>query len=189
MVFVFPESSHPTFWMKSTYMPLNMIFIDAQRRVLGVVQAEPLTLTGRSVVGASKFVVELNAGTASRLGIVAVQRGFFPIKQPRPQRIDHEVFNLVLKCLPLLVGGENKADAHAHFCHLGPLGLRSLVGPDNRALQRKRRLTLGQGELENKFCAHRQGALRFDERSTLGISFHVSINTDSSHLSRTSFIH
>lgn len=72
MVFVFPSASPHTFWMRNTYIPLDMVFVDAGHRVIGVVpSAEPLTLTGRGVRGSSKFVVELNGGTCARLGIAA----------------------------------------------------------------------------------------------------------------------
>jgi uncharacterized membrane protein (UPF0127 family) len=63
MLFVFAEPSPHTFWMKNTLIPLDMLFIDANSRVLGVVErAEPLTLSGRSVPGDSLYVLELPGG-------------------------------------------------------------------------------------------------------------------------------
>jgi uncharacterized membrane protein (UPF0127 family) len=70
MLFLFDESEHMSFWMHNTYLPLDMVFITAEMRVLGVVEnAEPRTDDPREVEGDSKYVLELNAGTARQYGI------------------------------------------------------------------------------------------------------------------------
>ena len=70
MLFIFPTQKRQSFWMKNTYIPLDMIFIDESRNVVGVVQhAEPLTTTSRYVDADSRFVVEVNAGFCSKNGI------------------------------------------------------------------------------------------------------------------------
>lgn len=70
MLFVFDAEEPLSFWMRNTYLPLDMIFITADLRVLGVVEnAEPLTDNPREVEGLSKYVLEVNAGTARRYGI------------------------------------------------------------------------------------------------------------------------
>lgn len=71
MLFVYPDDEILSFWMKNTYIPLDMVFIDGGGTVVGVVTAEPLTLNPRSVGKPSRYVLELNAGTAKRLGIEA----------------------------------------------------------------------------------------------------------------------
>lgn len=72
MVFVFPEPSHLTFWMHNTYLPLDMIFITQDRRVLGIVRnATPMTDDLREVPGESMYVLEVNAGFADRHHITA----------------------------------------------------------------------------------------------------------------------
>lgn len=72
MVFVFPKSEDQTFYMKNTYIPLDMVFVDEYGVVVGVVEnARPLTLEIRSVGRPSRYVVELNASTARASGIVA----------------------------------------------------------------------------------------------------------------------
>ncbi|MBA2662132.1 MAG: DUF192 domain-containing protein [Bradymonadaceae bacterium] len=71
MLFVYPSDDHLTFWMKNTLISLDMVFIHSSGEVIGVVEAaEPLTLDRREVDGESRFVFELNAGTAAREGIV-----------------------------------------------------------------------------------------------------------------------
>lgn len=70
MLFVFPAEQQLSFWMKNTLIPLDMIFIRADRTILGVVhEAEPRSLTSRSVPGRSQFVLEVRGGAADRLGI------------------------------------------------------------------------------------------------------------------------
>ena len=47
-----------------------MIFIDEAMRIVGIVEnAEPMTLEGRSVEMASKYVLEVNAGTCRKYQI------------------------------------------------------------------------------------------------------------------------
>ncbi len=72
MVFVFPKDDIQQFYMKNTYIPLDMIFIGSDLRVVGVVEnARPLTLDIRSVDRPSRYVVEVRAFTASSRGIGA----------------------------------------------------------------------------------------------------------------------
>lgn len=67
MLFVFPYPDHQVFWMRNTYLPLDMIFITADFRVLGVVRnATPMTDDPREVPGESQYVLEVNAGFADR---------------------------------------------------------------------------------------------------------------------------
>lgn len=70
MLFLFPRARHMTFWMRNTYLPLDMIFITSDLRVLGVVEnATPETDDVREVDGVSQYVLEVNAGFAREHGI------------------------------------------------------------------------------------------------------------------------
>ena len=69
MVFVFDEVHHAKFWMKNTCIPLDIVFVGEDLRVLGVVTAKPFDESGASVNGFSKYVVELAAGVAKKRGI------------------------------------------------------------------------------------------------------------------------
>ena len=65
MLFVFSESVDHAFWMKNTLLPLDMIFIDERREVVGIVErATPLSTEPRSVARPSRFVLEVNGGFA-----------------------------------------------------------------------------------------------------------------------------
>ena len=70
MIFIYPAESIHGFWMKNTYIPLDMIFIGANRRIIGAVEnAEPLTTTRRTVNAPSKFVLEINGGMMRKWGV------------------------------------------------------------------------------------------------------------------------
>jgi uncharacterized membrane protein (UPF0127 family) len=70
MLFLFEGPQQLSFWMRNTYVPLDMIFIESSMRVLGIVEnAEPLTETPRAVPGLSQYVLEVNAGFSRQHGL------------------------------------------------------------------------------------------------------------------------
>lgn len=70
MLFVFPEQSEHSFWMKNTPTSLDMIFLDSSRIVVGIIdRTTPFSTETRSVGVPSQYVVELLAGTAAQDGI------------------------------------------------------------------------------------------------------------------------
>lgn len=70
MYFIFEKQAVQSFWMKNTYIPLDMIFIDETMRVVGILESvEPETTTTRHVTSPSKYVLEVNAGFAQKWGI------------------------------------------------------------------------------------------------------------------------
>ena len=72
MLFLFPSSAPLTFWMKNTLIPLDMIFIDSNRRIVGIVEnAEPETETARHVEGDSQYVLEIGGGLSQKWGVTA----------------------------------------------------------------------------------------------------------------------
>jgi len=70
MLFLFDRPQALTFWMKNTLIPLDMLFIDSDRKIVGIVEnAEPQTLTSRRVDAPAQYVLEIGGGLAARLGI------------------------------------------------------------------------------------------------------------------------
>jgi hypothetical protein len=70
MLFLFTRPRQLSFWMRDTFIPLDIVFITSERTVLGVVEnAEPETDDPREVEGVSQFVLEVNAGFARAHGI------------------------------------------------------------------------------------------------------------------------
>lgn len=71
MLFLFEADEIHSFWMKNTLIPLDMIFIRADLTVAGTVEnAEPRTLTGRTIGKVSRHVLEVNGGWARAHGVV-----------------------------------------------------------------------------------------------------------------------
>jgi uncharacterized membrane protein (UPF0127 family) len=63
MLFLMGAEREWPFWMRNTLIPLDMIFIDKDMSVVGVVEnAEPMTETLRTVGKPSSYVLEVNAG-------------------------------------------------------------------------------------------------------------------------------
>jgi uncharacterized membrane protein (UPF0127 family) len=74
MIFIFDEAQIQRFWMKNTLIPLDMVFIGADRRIVGVVEnAAPETEDERKVGAPSQYVLEIGGGLAAQLGIRAGQ--------------------------------------------------------------------------------------------------------------------
>jgi uncharacterized membrane protein (UPF0127 family) len=70
MLFIFETEEVQSFWMRNTLIPLDMIFIKSDKTVVGVVaNAEPLTLTPRTVGKPSLYVLEVNGGWAAAHGV------------------------------------------------------------------------------------------------------------------------
>ena len=78
MLFINDAPSPLVFWMKNTLIPLDMIFIGSDRRIVGIVEnAEPQTETPRRVEGVSQYVLEIGGGLSAKLGIRAGQQVSF----------------------------------------------------------------------------------------------------------------
>jgi len=75
MLFIFPDEVERSFWMKNTLIPLDMLFIASDGRIVGIAaDATPLTTTARSVGQPSRYVLETNGGWAARHGVRAGDR-------------------------------------------------------------------------------------------------------------------
>ncbi len=72
MLFDFRREEPVYFWMKNTYIPLDMIFIAADGRIVSIAHdTTPLSEATVSSRGPVRYVLEVNAGTARRLHLSA----------------------------------------------------------------------------------------------------------------------
>lgn len=70
MLFTFESERPITMWMKNTFLPLDMIFIAREGRVVGLAEnTEPLSERIISSGAAAFGVLELNAGAAAEIGL------------------------------------------------------------------------------------------------------------------------
>ncbi|MGI3903908.1 MAG: DUF192 domain-containing protein [Janthinobacterium lividum] len=83
MLFDFGSPQPVSMWMKNTYLPLDMLFIAADGRVVSVKQnaqpqSEAIIPSGGDVLG----VLELNGGAAGRIGVKAGDHVVDPMFKP-----------------------------------------------------------------------------------------------------------
>lgn len=83
MLFIFPNPGAMHFWMKNTVIPLDMLFADANGKVLGiVVNAQPYSEAMVGGFGGTLYVLEVNGGYVARHRIATGDRlefqGFSP---------------------------------------------------------------------------------------------------------------
>jgi uncharacterized membrane protein (UPF0127 family) len=70
MLFLFPGNPRPTMWMKNTYIPLDLLFINENGRIEHIAaRAAPLSLTVIQSPKPSLAVLELKGGASELLGI------------------------------------------------------------------------------------------------------------------------
>ena len=63
MIFLFPLESQQSFWMKNTPIPLDMIFISSDQKIVGIIERTvPFSLDALSVTAPSQFVLEIKGG-------------------------------------------------------------------------------------------------------------------------------
>src|ERR1700724_217049 len=75
MLFDFTPEQEVSMWMKNTYIPLDMIFIRADGRILRIAEnTEPLSTKIIPSRGLAKGVLEVIAGTAKKKGIAPGDR-------------------------------------------------------------------------------------------------------------------
>jgi uncharacterized membrane protein (UPF0127 family) len=70
MLFIFDQIRPRGFWMRNTYIPLDIIFIDESRRVVTIAEnTVPFSERILSSKKPVKYVVEVNAGFSKRFNI------------------------------------------------------------------------------------------------------------------------
>ena len=86
MLFVFEEDAPQAFWMKNTYIPLDILYFDGERRFVSAHYRVPTCKYGGDRCpsypseGDARYVLELNAGVGAALGLQAGD----PITLPQP---------------------------------------------------------------------------------------------------------
>ena len=86
MLFLYNQDQAVTFWMKDTYLPLDMIFIAADGKITQIVRgAQPLSENLIPSGGYVRGVLEVNAGVADQYGIQPGDHvDFRAFKMPAP---------------------------------------------------------------------------------------------------------
>lgn len=73
MLFIFEREQPQAFWMRNTYIPLDILYFDAQRRLVSMSQRTPPCRSQQCPSypskGAARYTLEIAAGRASELGV------------------------------------------------------------------------------------------------------------------------
>lgn len=82
MIFLYPETAPVAMWMKNTFIPIDMLFIGTDNRIVRVhANAIPHSTDTIESGGTVTAVVELNSGSIKRFGISAGDLVVFPADQ------------------------------------------------------------------------------------------------------------
>jgi len=75
MLFLFATATPQMFWMRNTLIPLDIIYIGADGRVVSISRnVQPLDESGAPSAGPAKFVLEIAAGRAAQIGLLPGDR-------------------------------------------------------------------------------------------------------------------
>ena len=85
MLFVFTHAERHCMWMRNTYLPLSVAFLDENGRILNIENMQPHSEINHCAAGPARFALEMNNGWFSSKGIKAGQRISGIEKAPPPQ--------------------------------------------------------------------------------------------------------
>ena len=71
MLFVFEQAEPLAFWMKNTFIPLSIAFIDPEGRILNIEDMAPQTETSHCSKQPVRMVLEMNQGWFAKRGLKA----------------------------------------------------------------------------------------------------------------------
>lgn len=69
MVFVFPTAQGIAMWMRNTYIPLSVAFIDADGRILNIADMQPQSETSHASAGLAVYALEMRQGWFKERGL------------------------------------------------------------------------------------------------------------------------
>ena len=79
MLFVYEREELRSFWMKNTYIPLSVAFIDAEREIVHIGDMLPRSLDSHSSLHPCQYVLEVNRGWFDDHGIEVGDRVAFEV--------------------------------------------------------------------------------------------------------------
>jgi uncharacterized membrane protein (UPF0127 family) len=85
MLFVFPDVSPHCMWMKNTYVPLSVAFMDERGTIVSVHDMKPHDETSHCAAKPARFALEMNQGWFAQKGITAGARISGLEKAPPPR--------------------------------------------------------------------------------------------------------
>jgi len=69
MIFIFDEAGTQCMWMKNTFIPLSVAFLDDSGAILNIADMQPQTEQSHCSSGPARYALEMNQGWFSQRGI------------------------------------------------------------------------------------------------------------------------
>ena len=85
MLFVFKTSSFHSMWMRNTYIPLSVAFIDDAGIILNIADMKPLTTEPHTAAGFARYALGMNQGWFAARGIRAGAKVLGLEAAPKPE--------------------------------------------------------------------------------------------------------
>lgn len=70
MIFIFDELARICMWMKNTYLPLSVAFLDKEGRILNIEDMQPQTTTSHCAAKPALYALEMNQGWFGKKNIL-----------------------------------------------------------------------------------------------------------------------
>ena len=85
MLFVFAQAARHCMWMRNTFLPLSVAFLDEEGRILNIEDMQPQTEDNHCAAKTARYALEMNLGWFAGKGIKPGTRIGGLEKSPRPQ--------------------------------------------------------------------------------------------------------
>ena len=85
MLFVFTEKNTHCMWMRNTFIPLSVAFLDEDGVIINIEDMQPQTESNHCAKVPARFALEMNLGWFSEKGLKSGQHINGIEKAPRPQ--------------------------------------------------------------------------------------------------------
>ena len=85
MLFVFTQAERHCMWMRNTFLPLSVAFLDEEGRILNIEDMQPQTEDNHCAANAARYALEMNLGWFAGKGIKPGTRIGGIERSPRPQ--------------------------------------------------------------------------------------------------------
>jgi uncharacterized membrane protein (UPF0127 family) len=85
MLFVFTQADRHCMWMRNTFLPLSVAFLDEQGQIINIEDMKPQTENNHCAAAPARFALEMNQGWFAGKGLKAGQRIGGVDRSPRPQ--------------------------------------------------------------------------------------------------------
>lgn len=84
MLFVFPQVAQHCMWMRNTFIPLSVAFLDEDGKIINIEDMQPQTENNHCAARPARFALEMNKGWFAAKGIKAGARPGGLEKAPAP---------------------------------------------------------------------------------------------------------